>query len=49
MMLEDDEVHRLKVEALQRALDAGERSGPAQPLDMDELPAELDSEIARES
>lgn len=49
MMLEDDEVHRLKVEVLQQALDAGERSGPAQPLDMDELLAELDCEIARES
>ena len=49
MMLEDDEVHRLKVETLQRALDEGECSAPAEPLDMDGLLAELDSEVARES
>jgi antitoxin ParD1/3/4 len=44
LMAAQDEVNRIKLARLQDALIKGEESGPPQPLDMDEILAELDAE-----
>ena len=42
MMQEHDGIRRLKIEQLRSALVEGERSGPAEPFDMESFIGELD-------